>query len=423
MQQVSRPKGYENWLVVIFAFVSGITMLDRTAISYLFPIIVPELQLQMWQVGAITSALSIAWAISGWVFGSVSDYKGRRTVLLPAIFILSVVSWVTGVASSFVQLVAARAAMGAAEGPVPPVSMAVMAEESTPTRRAFNMGAQSAMGPLLALAVGPILTVQLASTVGWRWSFFIIGIPGLIVGLILWKFLKEPPSIIQRRMAKAKGEDLNLKVKYGDVLRYRNVLIALVFSVLKFNYVFVFAAFGMLYLTNVLKLSMVDAGMAMAGMGLGGSIGIVVLPAISDYVGRRPVIAASCLVAGLSLIGFASVGANPALLFVCLFLGGSSYGMINLGAGTVPAESVPFRFAATAVAIPITAGEILGSTVMPTIAGGLADMYGLTITMYVAAIGAILAAFVALLFTETAPRLVAKRAGTSAATAGVEAAN
>lgn len=421
VQQVSRPKGYENWLVVIFAFLSGVVMLDRTAPAYLFPVIVPDLGLQMWQVGAITSALSISWAVSGWALGSISDYKGRRPILLPAVFILSVLSWLTGVASSFIQMVAARATMGLAEGPVPPVTMAVMAEESTPTRRAFNMGAMSAMGPLLALAVGPILTTQLATSVGWRWSFFIIGIPGIILGLILWKFLKEPGSVLARRMAKAKGEDATLKIKYGDVLKYRNVWVASIFAVLKFNYVFVFGAFGMLYLTNVQKMEMMQAGMAMAGMGLGGSVGIVLLPALSDFVGRKPVIAASSLVAGLSLIAFASVGSDFGLLFTFLFLGGISYGMINLGSGTVPAESVPFHFSATAVAIPITIGEILGSTLMPMVAGGLADVYGLSITMYVAAIGAIAAAFISLLFTETAPRVLERRA--RVASAGLDTAS
>lgn len=265
------------------------------------------------------------------------------------------------------------------------------------------------------------MTVQLASSVGWRWSFFIIGLPGILLGLILWKFLREPGSVIARRMAKASGEDLALKVKYGDVLRYRNVWVASIFSVLKFNYVFVFAAFGMLYLTNVQKMQMMDAGMAMAGMGIGGSIGIVLLPAISDFIGRKPVIMASSLVAGLSLIGFASVGSDFGLLFITLFFGGISYGMINLGAGTVPAESVPFHFAATAVAIPITIGEILGSTLMPMVAGGLADLYGLSITMYVAAIGAIAAAFVSLLFTETAPRVLERRA--RVASPGLDAAS
>ena len=417
MERGFRQKGYENWLVVIFAFLTGVAMLDRMIVGFLLPAIVPDLQLQMWQAGAITSALSVGWAVSAWVFGSVSDYKGRRLVILPAIFIFSIMSWVTGVVSSFIQMLVARLVVGTAGGPIYTVSMATMAEESTPTRRGFNMSAMSFLGPILGSALGPIIAAQLSLSVGWRWSFFIVGIPGILIGLALWKFLREPASVVRRKMASAKGQAQPQKVKYLDVLRYRNVWLGSIFMVLALNYLIVFATFGMLYLTNVHKMAMMDAGMAISGLGVGGSIGMVTLSAIADRLGRRPVLAASWFLAGLALIAFTSVGTDIGLMFVCVFLGGFFNSTTNIGGATVPAESVPFQFAGTAVAIPVTIGEIFGSTLMPVVAGGLADTFGLTLAMYVAAAGAISAGIVSLLFTETAPRILARRAEVNVAPA------
>lgn len=410
MEQGFRQKGYENWLVVIFAFLTGATMLDRMIVGFLLPAIVPDLHLQMWEAGAITSALSVGWAISAWVFGSVSDFKGRRFVILPAIFLFSIVSWITGVVSSLIQMLVARAVVGAAGGPIYTVSLATMAEESTPTRRGFNMSAMSFLGPILGFALGPIIAAQLSGSIGWRWSFVIVGIPGILIGLVLWKFLREPASVVQRQMASAKGQAQPQKVKYLDVLRYRNVWLASIFMVLALNYLIVFATFGMLYLTNVYKMTMMDAGMAISGLGVGASIGMLTLSAVADRLGRRPVVAASFFLAGLALIAFTFVGANIGLLFVCVLLGGLFNSTTNIGGATVPAESVPFQFAATAVAIPVTIGEIFGSTLGPMVAGGLADRFGLTMAMYVAATGAIGAGIVCLLFTETAPRILARRA-------------
>ena len=75
---------------------------------------------------------------------------------------------------------------------------------------------------------------------------------------------------------------------------------------------------------------------------------------------------------------------------------------------TLPAESVPPRISATAVAIPTAVGEILGSALMPTIAGKLADIYNLFAPMWMAALAGIFVAFISLFYIETAPRCIEK---------------
>ena len=75
----------------------------------------------------------------------------------------------------------------------------------------------------------------------------------------------------------------------------------------------------------------------------------------------------------------------------------------------VPTETVPAHFAATAIGLTALVGEVFGGALAPTIAGAIADRYGLAAPLWIAAGGAILVFLAAIFLTETAPsRLEAK---------------
>src|SRR6266849_8844375 len=113
-----RPSArYEFGLVVLLFLTWGTVFLDRMSLLYLAPFIAPDLRLSHTQVGLLVSALALAWAFSGLVLGAISDRVGRRPVLVPAVFAFSILSWLSGLARSFAQLLAARTMMGLAEGP------------------------------------------------------------------------------------------------------------------------------------------------------------------------------------------------------------------------------------------------------------------------------------------------------------------
>src|SRR5256885_3271430 len=108
-----RPSArYELGLVVLLFLTWGTVFLDRMSLLYLAPFIAPELHLSHTQVGLLISALALAWAFSGLLFGAISDRIGRRPVLVPAVFAFSILAWVSGVVRSFTQLFVVRALMG-----------------------------------------------------------------------------------------------------------------------------------------------------------------------------------------------------------------------------------------------------------------------------------------------------------------------
>ena len=159
---------------------------------YLAPYFAPEFHLSDTQVGFLASAVAVTWALSGLFFGAISDRFGRRVILIPSVIIFSALSWLSGIAHSFEQLLLIRGLMGVAEGPCWAVINAINEESSSPSRRGRNVGLVVSAAALVGLFLAPILTTQVASRFGWRWGFFVTGLPGILMAFLIWKFVKEP---------------------------------------------------------------------------------------------------------------------------------------------------------------------------------------------------------------------------------------
>jgi len=119
-------------------------------------------------------------------------------------------------------------------------------------------------------------------------------------------------------------------------------------------------------------------------------------------------------VGGLANLWFALSGAAPGMLwFLLLLTGFFCGGSFPLYLSLVPSETVPFALAGLAIGIPTGVGELVGSGILPTIGGIIADTYGLRAAMLLAAVSALVATIFALFIIETAPRK--KRIATTAA--------
>jgi sugar phosphate permease len=85
------------------------------------------------------------------------------------------------------------------------------------------------------------------------------------------------------------------------------------------------------------------------------------------------------------------------------FLVNGGQGIAPLVLVLVPTESVPAKFAATAIGLATLVGEIVGGAMAPALAGAAANRYGLGAPLWIASGGAILVLLVSLFMTETAP--------------------
>ncbi|WDM00144.1 MFS transporter [Alicyclobacillus cycloheptanicus] len=357
-------------------------------------------------------------AFAAWLMGGVSDRLGRKKVLVPSAIFFSLMSWVTGVARSYGGLLAVRALLGLGEGGVFSSSVATLAEESTPSRNGFNLGAHQAVFPLLGIGLGAIIATQLEQVVGWRPVFFIVGIPGLILSIILAFVMKGSQQ--KRQIAKEEAPEEPVVTEKSKphifaALKYHNVVLSSLISILYMNWLFVFSAFATLFLTEVRHLSLSQAGVVISAWGFGGFVGMLLVPALSDYMGRKPAMLVFTVLNGLFTLWFALAGTNQTLLFVILLFGGIfGWGCYPVYLSLCTTESVPRELSGSAVGIPTAVGEIFGAVLMPVIAGALADKFGLSYPMFLAAAAPIIAGVVALFYIETAPKVLARKAAQEA---------
>lgn len=401
-----KSKGYEWLIVILMSFVIGMAGLDRNTILYLFPVIAPELGLNNTMLGALTAILALGSAAGAWYFGGLSDKVGRKKVLIPMVILFSVASWLSGVAAGFLVLLLVRGFMGLTEGSCNSTAIATIAEESTPSRLGLNMGLMQCLFPMLGWGFGAIASTQLAVSVGWRWSFFIVGVPGIVLAVVLWLIMREPPCFIQRKEIMEKGGE-EAKNRLGQLFKYRNIPVCMILFGLFFSWIFLIGAFSPMYLTKVLGFDLKTTGFILSSQGWGALIGLAVMPALGDYFGRKRVLIIALFFTGLGTLAFATAGPKPILLFSCLLaaniIGGAWAPTVN---AATPSESVPIHLTGLALGVVFAAGEVLGGALIPFIAGFLADIYGLSLVMCLAGFMPLFGILVTLFMKETNPKFI-----------------
>ena len=397
-QDTAWDTSYEWKAVALLGVGFGLVGLDRWIIAPLFPFIAADLGLAEGEVGRLAGYLGVFWGVFAIFSGRMSDKIGHRKILIPAILLFSLLSGFSGVVQGLTALIVIRALMGAMEGTYCPTSFTAVAAASKPQRRGFNQGLQQSGFALLGLALGPIIATQLLTVVpSWRWVFWIVAIPGIIVGVLLIFVLREPKDTQGGSLigaTHASGEWL-------EVLKTPNILVCMLALLCAMSCVFVLSALVPVYLTNVLRLSATQMGAVTSAIGFGGFFGQFGWPGLSDRYGRKPLAILGFVGATIAVWWFARIGAGVFPLFVALFV--CSFfclGNVALITGPIATESAPPGLISSAIGIVVGAGEIFGGGVAPYIAGGIADRFGLPSVLYVALIGVALGIVVCFMLRE-----------------------
>jgi len=390
---------HENRMVLIMFFTWGVVFLDRMAQLYLMPYIAADLHLSDTEVGAVSSAMAVCWAISALLFGAISDRVGRKVILVPLTIVFSLFSGLSGLARNFTQLLAIRGVMGVAEGPCWSVMNALVEQASTPSRRGRNVGIVVSAAALIGLGVAPILTTQLAAHIGWRAAFLLAGLPGLLMAYLIVRYVREPRSAA--REAGARGA---ARASAFQILRYRNIWLCALAASGFMTWLFLQNVFAPLYITRMEHLDPRIAGLLLGAAGFGSFFLGIVGPSLSDRIGRRAMLMAMALLSTALPVCLLIHGlyANLFVLGAILFLTQGGQAISALAIVLIPAESVPAGTAGAAIGFVTLVGELVGGTVAPVAAGKLADMFGLAWPLWLAAAGSLLVFVAALAMRPTA---------------------
>lgn len=399
---------YENRLIAVLTVMFGFVFFDRNAMTNLSTFVASDLHLDNTQIGLLASVLSFAWAISGVVVGALSDSFGhRKAVLLVAVVIFSVCSVISGLAPSFGVLLASRMLMGFAEGPIMPLSQALVVLESPEGRRGLNMGVMQNLGSnFIGSFLAPVVLVTLAQAFSWRSAFFIAAVPGLICAALIWKWVHEPRthevSVDEQPSGPERG-------RIGELFRHRNMWLCIVISCFMVPWMIVGWTFLPTVYVNFRHFSPSDMKWLMGVLGISAAVFAFIVPGLSDRFGRKPVMIAFTLIGVLYPFAALYFSGSLVVLALLIFVGWSASGTFPLFMATIPSESIPARFLGTSLGLVMGIGEFLGGSSVPTLAGEAADHFGLPAPMFIAAGCAVIAAGLTLFLRETAPVKISGR--------------
>jgi MFS family permease len=401
---------YETRLIWVLGITFGFVFFDRNAVNFLMPFIATDLRFTNQQIGWIASALSFTWAIAGFLGGAYADRTAhRKRILLITVVAFSLCSFLSGIAGSFLMLFLARLLMGVAEGPILPVSQSLVAFESADGRRGFNMGVMQNFGSnLLGSFAAPLVLVAIATAYTWRTAFFIAGIPGLIMAVIIAKYVKEPKP----HSLGLASRSADSAMRATEMLKHRNMWLCMLMSIVMVAWMVLGWAFLPLYYIKVKQFSPRDMSILMSVLGLSAAFFSFIVPGLSDRLGRRPVVILFNLVGALVPAAVLYFDGSAYALAALVFLGWSASGTMPLLMGTIPSETIPARYVATALGMVMGLGEVLGGVSAPAVAGWAADRYSLQVPLLMQAGCAVIAAALALFLTETAPSRLTRRTAT-----------
>lgn len=374
-----------------------VVIMDRMASHFLGPFLVRDLHLTPPQVGALAAATGVCWAVSALGFGIVADRVGRRAVLIPAVLVFSLCSVLSAFARDFGELLLARALLGLAEGPCFAVTMALAQAWAPEGQRARWIGRVNSAGPLAA-CITPLFVTQMALWWDWRIGFLAVALPGLVLAVMLWRHVHEPPPA-------ATGLHAEVAQSARSVFAKPQLWLCLTGAFGLVASVMPFVVFAPLYLTQQVGMDVPTSSALMSTVGLGGVLWGFFGTGLADRIGRQRAFVLLGTLNAVQVLLFLVPGllARPMLLGTLALLCASGPAVGALVMAVVPSEIAGRRDAATAIGFVSIGAELVGGSLAPVMAGALAGQQGLASALWLALGGGVLVVCVALRLRETAP--------------------
>lgn len=212
-------KPYRTYALVALTLIYTLNFIDRTLLTVVAQPLMNELGLSDGQFGFLYGPpFAIFYALMGIPLAMIADRANRVIVIAVCVVIWSLMTALCGFASSFIWLVVFRIGVAIGEAGGTPPANSIITDYYPIKSRANAIGIYSmgvTLGAVLAqvfggmilgitgpefggwldsIGLGGLFSFLDWNTIsGWRIAFVIVGAPGMLIGLILWLTVKEPP--------------------------------------------------------------------------------------------------------------------------------------------------------------------------------------------------------------------------------------
>jgi benzoate transport len=374
-------------------------------LAFALPLISKEWGLTPMQAGTMISWGFLGLMTGALTFGILADRIGRRTSIVVAISLFSLASLGASFSPNYGSLILMRFITGLGIGGAFPLTVALLAEFSPAVTRGRLVGA-AVSGFTLGWAVAAIVSMAVIPSFGWRVVFRLgaaslvlppilsITLPESIRYLIGKSRLGEARRAMERieRIARIEGRSESIVHDEGPAGKpHEPSLLVLFRPHLLFMTILIWATYffnttALYGLSSWLPSLLVKEGIPLVksfsyGMvqAMGSAAGGFFLGYFMDRFGRKPTLAVTYLLGGLSVVLFGTVTGN-----FSLFIAGAATGVFVVGTPTalnvVCSEIYPTQARSTGIAATQAVARI-GSILGPMI-GGLLQTLGLSFRQF-----------------------------------------
>ncbi len=271
-----------KYTILIFCWLGWlITAANRQVIDVTKKEIIDEFNLSLLSAGLGLDltfwALYICTALFG---GLMSDRIGRKKLIVPSMFLFSVMMWTTGLAGNFVTLVIFRALAGASIGAFFPVAASFVAETFPKEVRSKAIGLYLT-GAILGSIIGWTSAGYVVQTFkSWRLSFQVCAVPMFIVGLLFWLIVKEKPQEYESKTT--------FKSTARTLFSVPNLLYLWGFAALDLFEIWTIDDWLVFYFREKIGMTPILAAATKGACAASGMAGAVLLGWVADRFGRKP---------------------------------------------------------------------------------------------------------------------------------------
>jgi MFS family permease len=174
----------------------------------------------MTKTGLLGDAFFVTYMVSAPILGLLADRFSRWIIIGSAVILWSLASGGSGLAATFAILFATRVCVGIGEGGYGPAAPTILSDIFPIETRGRVMAIFCAAIPV-GSALGYVIGGLIGTHLGWRWAFYLVAPPGLLLGLLC--FWQRDPRVAADHLAQ-KSPRRNLR-RYLNLFRTRSYLI------------------------------------------------------------------------------------------------------------------------------------------------------------------------------------------------------
>ena len=376
-QESSSLTAYQLRVLAVLALINFVNFAERGVVPPLVPLLRGEFGASSAQLGLLQVVLQAVLAVASIPFGLFADRWSRTRVISFGVIFAGGATVLSGMATTFTMLLAARALVGVGEAAYAPAGQSMISGAFSLQSRA-RAQAIFAAGMLLGGAAGQLLGSVIGDAFGWRRAFIYIGIPGIAFVLAVVG-MAEPPR-------GPRSEAVPLRLLLGVP-----AFVALIASGIMITFASVaFITWGTDFLVRYKDFSLREAGVSLGPtLLISLLLGVLAGGAIADLLqkrflsGRILTVAAGFLCAAPFLLW--AITTEEKLSVVIAFFTAAFFMSWYHGPVTaVIHDLMPSRAHASSVGVYMFATQLLGGILGPYVVGEIDDLSDLLIGLRVA---------------------------------------